>query len=121
MADLGKVSVGVGSAFVDYTPEAAAAVVESSPRDDTREEGDIVIKIARDTTSAEEYPVVLVSYTLACTKYADAAKGELVKAFLTYVASEAGQEAAAKNAGSAPISDALRTDVQASIDAIGGS
>ena len=121
VAELGKVSVGVGSAFVDYTPEAAAAVVEGSPRDDTREEGDVVIKIARDTTSDKEYPVVLVSYTLACTKYADAAKGELVKAFLTYVASEAGQKAAAENAGSAPISDALRTDVQASIDAIGGS
>ena len=121
VADLGKVAVGVGSEFVDYTPEAAAAVVEGSPRDDSRKEGDIVIEIARDTTSAEEYPVVLVSYSLACTKYTDAAKGELVKAFLTYAASEAGQKAAADNAGSAPITDALRTEVQASIDAIGGA
>ena len=121
VADLGKVSVGVGSAFVDYTPEAAAAVVEGSPRDEAREKGDIVIEIARDTTSAEEYPLVLVSYSLACTEYTDAAKGELVKAFLTYVASADGQKAAAENAGSAPISDTLRTDVQASIDAIGGA
>ena len=121
VAELGKVAVGVGSEFVEYTAAAAAAVVESSPRDDTREKGDIVIKIARDTTSAEEYPVVLVSYSLACTKYTDAAKGELVKAFLTYVASEDGQAAAAENAGSAPISDALRTEVQASIDAIGAA
>ena len=121
VADLGKVAVGVGSEFVEYTPEAAAAVVEGSPRDDTREEGDIVIEIARDTTSAEEYPVVLVSYSLACTQYTDAAKGELVKAFLTYAASEEGQDAAAENAGSAPITDALRTEVQASIDAIGAA
>jgi len=121
VADLGKVAVGVGSEFVEYTPEAAAAVVEGSPREEGRMEGDIVIEIARDTTSAEEYPVVLVSYSLACTKYTDAAKGELVKAFLTYVASEEGQNAAAENAGSAPIADALRTDVQASIDAIGGA
>ena len=121
VADLGKVAVGVGSEFVDYTPEAAAAVVEGSPREEGRKEGDIAIKIARDTTSAEEYPVVLVSYSLACTEYTDAAKGELVKAFLSYVASEDGQNASAENAGSAPISDALRTDVQASIDAIGGA
>jgi len=121
VAGLGKVSVGVGSAFVDYTPEAAAAVVEGSPRDDSREKGDVVIKIARDTTSDKEYPVVLVSYTLVCTKYTDAAKTELVKAFLTYVASADGQKAAAANAGSAPISDTLHTDVQASIDAIGGA
>jgi len=119
--DLGKVAVGVGSDFVEYTAEAAAAVVEGSPREEGRMEGDIAIEVARDTTSAEEYPVVLVSYALACTEYTDAAKGELVKAYLTYVASEEGQAAAAENAGSAPISDALRTDVQASIDAIGGA
>ena len=64
---------------------------------------------------------MLVSYSLACTKYTDAAKGELVKAFLSYVASEDGQNASAENAGSAPITDALRTEVQASIDAIGGA
>jgi len=121
VADLGKVAVGVGSEFVEYTAEAAAAVVEGSPREEGRMEGDIAIEVARDTTSAEEYPVVLVSYALACTEYTDAAKGELVKAYLTYVASEEGQAAAAENAGSAPISDALRTDVQASIDAIGGA
>ena len=80
--------------------------------------GDIVIDIARDTTKAGEYPVVLVSYSLACTKYTDPAKGALVKAFLTYAASEAGQQASAKNAGSSPITAELRAEVQASIDKI---
>ena len=84
-------------------------------------EGDIAIELARDTANAEEYPLVLVSYSLACTKYADAAKGELVKGFLTYIASKEGQEAAAENAGSAPISDELRTKVESSIEAIGGA
>lgn len=119
--DFGTVAVGVGSEFVEFTAEKAAAVVEGSPREEDREEGDVVIEIARDTTSAEEYPVVLVSYTLACTEYEDAAKGELVKAFLTYVASEDGQAAAAENAGSAPLSEALRTEVLASIEAIQGA
>ena len=119
--DFGKVAVGVGSGFVAFTAEKAAAVVEGSPREQGRKDGDIVIEIARDTTSAEEYPVVLVSYTLACTEFKDAAKGALVKGFLTYVASEDGQAAAAENAGSAPLSEKLRTEVQASIEAITGS
>ncbi|MBC7374554.1 MAG: phosphate ABC transporter substrate-binding protein PstS [Frankiales bacterium] len=118
---LGKTAVGIGSSFVEYSADKAAAVVAESPRDTTRMAGDIVIKVARDTMKAEEYPIVLVSYLLACTNYTDAAKNGLAKAFLTYVASAKGQEAAAKNAGSAPISDKLRTDVQASIDAIGGA
>jgi len=121
VANLGKVAVGVGSAFVEYSSEKAASVVAESPRDDSRKEGDIAIKVARNTTSDKDYPVVLVSYALACTKYADAAKGELVKGFLTYIASKEGQQAAADNAGSAPLSDKLRTDVEASIKAIGGA
>jgi phosphate transport system substrate-binding protein len=121
VGELGTVAVGVGSAFVEYTPEAAAAVVEGSPREEGREQGDIVVEIARDTTSADEYPVVLVSYSLACTAYTDAAKGQLVKAFLSYAASEEGQKAAAENAGSAPLSASLRTEVQAAIDTIQSS
>ncbi len=119
VGDLGTVSVGVGSEFVEYSPEAAAAVVAGSPRDTEREKGDIVIKLARDTTKSGEYPIVLVSYSLACTKYEDAKQGELVKAFLTYIASEDGQKAAEAAAGSAPISDELRTEVESSIEAIG--
>ena len=119
VGDLGKVAVGVGTGFVDYTPEAAAAVVGGSPRDTTRQKGDIVVKIARDTTKSTEYPVVLVSYSLACTKYADPAQSALVKGFLSYIASKEGQDAAAKAAGSSPISDSLRTEVEASIAAIG--
>jgi len=118
VADLGKVSVGVGSEFVPYSPEAAAAVVSESPRDDAREQGDIVIDLQRDTTRGGEYPIVLVSYELACTKYKDAKTGELVKGFYTYLASKEGQQAAAEAAGSAPLSDKLAADVQKSIDSI---
>ena len=120
VGDLGKVAVGVGSQFVDYSPEAAAAVVSTSPRETGRMTGDIVIDLARDTKKAGEYPVVLVSYSLACTKYADAAQASNVKAFMSYVASKDGQDAAAKTAGSAPISAELRTEVEASIAAISG-
>ncbi len=41
-----------------------------------------------------------------------------MKAYFTYIASAEGQDAAAENAGSAPISDGLREQVQAAIDLI---
>ena len=54
-------------------------------------------KIDRDTTAAGAYPIMLVSYAIACTQYADAGEGrELVKAYLTYVVSAEGQAAAAQ-------------------------
>ena len=41
-----------------------------------------------------------------------------MSAFLGYVISEEGQQAAADAAGSAPISDALREQAQGAVDAI---
>ena len=121
VGELGQVSVGVGSEFVKYSPEAAAAVVAGSPREEGREEGDVVIDLARDTTKGGEYPIVLVSYSIVCTTYEDAAQGELVKAFLTYMASEDGQAAAAEAAGAAAIADDLRAEVVAAIEKIGAA
>jgi phosphate transport system substrate-binding protein len=60
-----------------------------------------------------------VSYSLACKTYEDAAEADLVKGFLTYIASEEGQEAATEAAGSAPITDTLRTDVMEQLEQIG--
>jgi len=118
VGSLGKVSLGVGSAFVAPTADAAAKTVDASPRDDTRAKGDLVIKVDRTTTAAGAYPAILVSYLLACTTYDKQATVDLVKGYASYVASAEGQKQAATAAGSAPISDALRTDVLAAIDAI---
>lgn len=114
-------NVGVGTEFVGPTPEAAAAVVEASPRAEGRGANSFAYDLARDTTASGAYPIVLVSYEIACTQYEDAAQTALVKAFLTYVASEEGQAASADAAGSAPISDTQRTTFQAAIDAIGAA
>lgn len=116
--DLGIAKVKVGDEFVAYSPEAAAAVVEASDRVDGRGQFDYAIDLARDTTQAGTYPIVLVSYSLACTTYADADQAELVQSFLAYVASEQGQQAAADAAGSAPISQALREQANEAIEAI---
>jgi phosphate transport system substrate-binding protein len=116
--DLGLVSIQVGEEWTAPSEEGAAAALDASPRDDAREDGDIVIKLDRETTESGAYPMLLVSYLVACQAYETQEEVDMVKAFLTYVASEEGQSEAETAAGSAPISEALRTDVQASIDAI---
>lgn len=116
--DLGTAAVKVGDEFVPYSPEAAAAIVDASPFVEGRSEGDLAIELDRNSTEAGVYPIVLVSYLIACQEYAEPENVELVKAYLGYIASEEGQDVAAENAGSAPITDALREKVVAAIDSI---
>ncbi len=116
--DLGVVKVKVGEEYVEPTPEAAAAVVDGSEPVADRGEYDYAIDIARDTTEAGNYPIILVSYHLACTTYEDQETADVVKAFLSYVVSEEGQQAAAEAAGAAPISAEARTKAEAAIEAI---
>jgi len=61
---------------------------------------------------------VLVSYHIGCVQYDDQAKADAVQAFESYVISEDGQQAAAKNAGSSPITDDARSAAQTVVDAI---
>lgn len=115
---LSTVAIGVGDEFVSYSPEAAAAIVDESPFVDGRTEGDLAIELERTSQESGVYPIVLVSYMIACEQYADASVAPIVKSFLEYVASEEGQQAAADAAGNAPISDTLRERVNAAIDLI---
>ena len=115
---LGTVAVRVGEQYVPYSPEAAAAIVDVSPLAEGRGEFDFAVELDRATTEAGVYPVVLVSYLVACVDYVDGAPIDLVKAYLSYVVSEEGQEVAASAAGSAPISDRLRDDAMRAIEAI---
>ena len=117
-ADLGIANVGVGEEFVAPSPEASAAVVEGSEVESGRGEYDFAYEINRETTSADEYPVVLVSYLIGCVEYDDQETADLVKAFAEYVVSEEGQDAAAEAAGSAPLSDTLREQAMTAVDAI---
>ncbi|WP_019806684.1 phosphate ABC transporter substrate-binding protein PstS [Saccharomonospora halophila] len=121
VGDLSTVSVGVGEQFIDYSPEAAAKVLEVSERIEGRGEYSFAYDLARDTTESGTYPIVLVSYALACTNYDNAETGELVRAYLDYMISSEGQQAAAENAGSAPISDSLREQMQPAVEAIGSA
>ena len=115
---LSTAAVKVGDEFVTYSPEAAAAIVDASPFEEGRADGDLAITIDRTSEEAGVYPIVLVSYMIACEEYADPAVAPVVKGFLQYVASAEGQAAAADAAGSAPISESLAEKVNAAIDLI---
>jgi len=118
---LGVAKIKVGSEFVAPTAEAAAAVVAASPRVEGRGANNFAIELARDTTEAGSYPIVLVSYDIACASYPDQATADLVKGFLGYVISEDGQKAAAGAAGSAPITAEQRSQYEAAVEAISAS
>ena len=118
--DLGTVAVRVGEEFVEFSPEAAAAIVDASPLEEGRADGDLTIAIDRTTEQAGVYPIVLVSYLIACERYASPQNVEVVREYLAYIASEEGQQAAADGAGSAPISDSLRDQAMQAIESIDG-
>jgi phosphate transport system substrate-binding protein len=108
----------VGSDYVKINAAGAADVVAKSPVASGREKNDLAIAIDRTITDKNSWPMVLVSYLIVCSQYADSAKGELVKAYAKYVASSAGQASAATQAGSAPLAKDLATKVAAAIATI---
>jgi phosphate transport system substrate-binding protein len=116
--DLGVVSVKVGDEYVPYSSEAAAAIVDASPLVDGRDSVDLAIELDRSSDAEGVYPIVLVSYLIACSEYADADTAELTKAYLGYVISDEGQATAADAAGIAPISASLFEKAKAAVDSI---
>jgi len=118
--ELGIAKVKVGQNYAEPTPEAAAAILEESPEDKALKGGKYMFPFALDrkTESQGTYPIVLVSYLIACTDYKSADEAAVVKGFLEYAISPEGQEAAAENAGSAPLSAALTKKVTPAVEAI---
>jgi len=106
-ADLGVVSVGVGEEFNAPSAEGAAQVVASSPALEGVGPTDMAVDLDRATTESGAYPVILVSYLIACTTYDTAEEAALVKGYLGYALSADGQQAAAEEAGSAPLDSTL--------------
>ncbi len=121
--ELGVAKIKVGQDWAEPSPEAAAKVLELSPEDKELEGGNKYVtafKVDRKTESSGTYPIILVSSLIGCTKYKSPEEGALVKAFFEYAISTEGQELAAEQAGSAPLSDALRKKVMPAVEAIEG-
>jgi phosphate transport system substrate-binding protein len=82
-------------------------VLANSPAAPNRPATDMATDIDRTATAKGDYPLMLVSYLLACQSYDDSGTADMVKGFLTYVVSSEGQQAAASSAGSAPLDSKL--------------
>jgi len=121
--ELGIAMIRVGGEYAEPTPEAAAKVLEESPEAKELAKGPYMFpfELDRKTESQGVYPIVLVSYMIACTKYGSASEAAMVRGYLEYAISPEGQEVAAENAGSAPLSAGLTRKIEPAVAAIEGS
>lgn len=118
IGDLGAAKVKNGDEYVEYSPEAAAKILESAKRVDEASKTNYAVELDQANAGPGVYPVVLVSYAIACSEYADTDAAKTTKAYLEYIASQEGQDAAAEAAGSAPLSAAAQESAKAAIDNI---
>jgi phosphate transport system substrate-binding protein len=115
-SDLKMAKVGNGAGeFVALTGESAGKTIESAKVAGTG--NDLKLDIDYNTKAAGAYPLVLVTYEIACSKGSPAEKVPAIKGFLKYTASTAGQTALA-DLGYAPLPEAVRTKVEAAAAAI---
>lgn len=118
--NLGTVKVKVGSSWVGPTNDAAAKAAAASKQVSGREQNDLALNVDRTTKESGAYPVILISYSIVCSKYSDANTAALVKSFIGYQASTEGQQAASQSAGSAPLDSSLSQKVASAVASIQG-
>ncbi len=119
--DLGTASIGVGDEFVEPSAEAAAKILEVSPRAEVANDTSMVFDLDHETEEAGTYPIVLTSYLLACQTYDDQNTADLVKGYMEYILSDDGQKFGADEAGAAPLSPALQSEAQEIVGKISAS
>jgi phosphate transport system substrate-binding protein len=112
---LSMAKIDNGGGPVALTAETAGAAVSAAKVIGTG--GDLSLKLDYATKAPGAYPLILVTYEIACTKYKDATQGALVKSFLSYAASAAGQGSLTA-VGSAPLPSAVLTQVQTAVAGI---
>ncbi|MFT4110066.1 phosphate ABC transporter substrate-binding protein PstS [Propionicimonas sp.] len=113
---LGIAGLLIGGKTLKPSAESAAEILDNSSTIAGRDANDLAYTLNRTVDGV--YPAVLVSYAIVCQTYADSSVGSLVKSYVSYIASAAGQSAAAEAAGSAPLSSALQAKVKTAIDSV---
>jgi phosphate transport system substrate-binding protein len=119
---LGVAKVKVGNSYVAPSAAGAAHDFDLSKQDPSLSQGKYVTAytVERTPTSTSDYPVLLVSYLMGCTKYTSDTTTKLVKAYFNYIISSDGQQVAAQNAGSAPLPPGVAKSDQTAVNAITG-
>ncbi|HET9633529.1 MAG TPA: phosphate ABC transporter substrate-binding protein PstS [Terrabacter sp.] len=104
-----------GSGPVELTADSVGKTVATAKQTGTG--NNLALKIDYATKEAGAYPIVLVTYEIVCSKYADAATGKKVKSFLKTFASDAVQKQL-QSKGYAPLPAEVATKVQTAVSAI---
>src|SRR5690349_3313643 len=107
-----KIKNGAGE-YVELTPESAGKTIAGAKITGTGNDLKMDIDYAASTAGA--YPIVLVTYEIACSKGSPKAKE--VQAFLKYTSSTGGQSALGE-LGYAPLPESIRSKVETSVGAI---
>jgi phosphate transport system substrate-binding protein len=107
-----KIKNGAGE-YTELTGESAGKTIGGAKITGTG--SDLKMDIDYATSEAGAYPIVLVTYEVACSK--GSAKAAAIKGFLTYTSSTGGQSALG-DLGYAPLPDSIRTKVATSVAAI---
>ncbi len=112
--DTAKIDNGGGA--VELNADTAGAAVAAAKVASNGGQ-DLTLKLNYATKASGAYPIILVTYEIACSKYSDAKIGSQVKSFLTYTAN--GGQASLKDLGYAPLPSSIQSKVQAAVATIG--
>ncbi len=104
-----------GSGAVELTPEAVGKAVAAAKVTGTGD--DLTLQLDYATKAQGAYPILLVTYEITCVKGLPSDQAALVKSFLSYTASDAGQKSLT-DLGYAPLPAEIQTKVQAVVDKI---
>lgn len=107
-----KIKNGAGE-YTELTGESAGKTIEGAKITGTG--NNLSMDIDYATSTAGAYPIVLVTYEIACSK--GSAKAKDIQAFLKFTSSADGQKALG-DLGYAPLPETLRSKVETAVAAI---
>lgn len=116
--DLNVAAIDTGSGAVELTKDTVGKAIASAELKE--DAGDLVFSIDYGLKEAGAYPAILATYQITCTQGLPAEQAKLVKSFLTYQISEAGQKVL-DDTGYVSLPTELRTKVKSGIDALGSA
>lgn len=112
---LGIAQIDNGGGPVELTGANVGKAVEAAKQEGSG--NDLKLKLDYATKQQGAYPILLVTYEIVCSKYADANKGKAVKSFLKHFASAESQKLI-EQVGYAPLPQSVSDKVSKAIDAI---
>ncbi len=116
--DLGVATLLVGGEPVGPTAEAVGRLLEVSERVPGRGPSDFAYDLAWENNEPGAYPLVQVSYAVACASPGPE-RAEVLRAYLAYLIGDEGQQGAASATGSAPLPEELSASLREAVNTIG--